>query len=58
MRRAVARAFDEIERVVVLLSDMGVGDMRITGDEPLMRGVPARAGGFAAIASVHGLSAT
>src|SRR3954462_10795757 len=35
-REAVLR-FEEIERVVGLLSEMGIGSLRLTGGEPLVR---------------------
>jgi cyclic pyranopterin phosphate synthase len=37
MDRAGVLTFEEIGRVVALLADMGVGDVRLTGGEPLVR---------------------
>jgi cyclic pyranopterin phosphate synthase len=51
--------FEEIERIVGLLASMGVGDVRLTGGEPLVRrGFPKLAGMLARLEDVHDLSVT
>jgi GTP 3',8-cyclase len=51
--------FEEIVRVVRLLSEMGVHDVRLTGGEPLVRrGFPSLAQMLAAIPTVEDLSVT
>ena len=51
--------FEEIERVVRLLAEMGVGDIRLTGGEPLVRReFPKLVGMLAAIPGVEDLSLT
>ena len=51
--------FEELERVVRLLSEMGVRDVRLTGGEPLVRrDFPQLAGMLAAIPGVDDLSVT
>ena len=51
--------FEEIERVVALLASMGVGDVRLTGGEPLVRkGFPKLAAMLAALEDVDDLSVT
>jgi cyclic pyranopterin phosphate synthase len=57
-RDAVLR-FEEIERVVRVLSEMGVRDVRLTGGEPLVRrDFPTLAAMIARIEGVHDLSLT
>ena len=52
-------SFDEIERLVALLVAMGVGDVRLTGGEPLVRrDFPALAARLAAIDGIQDLSVT
>jgi GTP 3',8-cyclase len=52
-------SFEEIERVVGLLSSMGVADIRLTGGEPLVRReFPRLAGMLAALPHVEELSVT
>jgi cyclic pyranopterin phosphate synthase len=51
--------FEEIERIVSLLAAMGVGDVRLTGGEPLVRrDFPRLAGMLAAVPGVRDLSVT
>ena len=51
--------FEEVVRVVGLLASMGVGDVRLTGGEPLVRkGFPKLAAMIAAIPGVEDLSVT
>ncbi|MDQ6775411.1 MAG: GTP 3',8-cyclase MoaA [Actinomycetota bacterium] len=51
--------FEEITRVVSLLSSMGVGDVRLTGGEPLVRrGFPKLAAMLHELEDVHDLSLT
>ena len=51
--------FEEIERVVRVLAEMGVGDIRLTGGEPLVRReFPKLVGMLAAIPGVEDLSLT
>src|ERR1700727_3174610 len=51
--------FEEITRVVALLASMGVGDVRLTGGEPLVRkGFPKLAGMLAALGDIEDLSVT
>jgi len=51
--------FEEIERLVALLSQMGVADVRLTGGEPLVRReFPVLAGMLARVEGVHDLSVT
>jgi GTP 3',8-cyclase len=51
--------FEEITRIVGLLASMGVGDVRLTGGEPLVRKrFPELAGMVAALDGVHDLSVT
>ena len=57
-RDAVLR-FEEIERLVALLSQMGVADVRLTGGEPLVRReFPVLAGMLARVEGVRDLSVT
>ncbi|MEA2285660.1 MAG: 3,8-cyclase [Solirubrobacteraceae bacterium] len=51
--------FEEIARLVALLAEMGVGDVRLTGGEPLVRrDFPRLAGMLAAVPGVEDLSVT
>jgi cyclic pyranopterin phosphate synthase len=51
--------FEEIARLVALLASMGVGDVRLTGGEPLMRrDFPQLVELLAAVGGVHDLSVT
>src|ERR1700739_1311868 len=51
--------FEEITRLVALFAQMGVGDVRLTGGEPLVRrDFPVLAGMLAQIQDVHELSVT
>jgi len=51
--------FEEIERLVALLSQMGVADVRLTGGEPLVRReFPVLAGMLARVERVRDLSVT
>jgi GTP 3',8-cyclase len=51
--------FEEIVRIVRLLSEMGVHDVRLTGGEPLVRrGFPSLVGMLSSIPGVHDLSVT
>lgn len=51
--------FEEIARLVALLAAMGVGDVRLTGGEPLVRrDFPRLVGMLARIEGVHDLSIT
>jgi len=51
--------FEEIERLVALLSQMGVADVRLTGGEPLVRReFPVLAGMLARVEGVRDLSVT
>jgi cyclic pyranopterin phosphate synthase len=59
MERAEVLTFEEIERLVRLLSAMGVRDVRLTGGEPLVRrDFPRLAGMLARIDGVEDLSVT
>jgi cyclic pyranopterin phosphate synthase len=52
-------SFEEISRLVSLMSSMGVHDVRLTGGEPLVRkGFPRLAEMLAGIEGVHDLSVT
>jgi cyclic pyranopterin phosphate synthase len=51
--------FDEIARIVALLAEMGVCDVRLTGGEPLVRrDFPVLAGMLATVQGVYDLSVT
>ncbi len=52
--RAELLSFEEIERLVGLLASMGVGDVRLTGGEPLVRRDVARLVGM--VAALPGVS--
>jgi cyclic pyranopterin phosphate synthase len=59
LERAAVLSFEEITRLVSLLTTMGVHDVRLTGGEPLVRrGFPRLAGMLAALPGVHDLSVT
>jgi cyclic pyranopterin phosphate synthase len=59
MPRSEILSFEEIERVVRLLVDLGVRDVRLTGGEPLVRReFPALVGRLAAIEGIDDLSLT
>jgi GTP 3',8-cyclase len=59
LERAEVLSFEEIARVVALLAAMGVGDVRLTGGEPLVRReLPRLAGMLARIDDVRDLSLT
>ncbi len=59
LERDEVLAFEEIERLVRLLSELGVHDVRLTGGEPLLRrDFPRMAGLLAALPGVHDLSVT
>jgi GTP 3',8-cyclase len=59
MPRSEILSFEEIERVVRLLVDLGVTDVRLTGGEPLVRReFPALVGRLAAIEGIDDLSLT
>jgi cyclic pyranopterin phosphate synthase len=52
-------SFEEIERIVGLLASMGVGDVRLTGGEPLVRrGFPKLAAMLAKLDDIDDLSVT
>src|SRR6478672_6516216 len=57
--RAEILTFEEITRLVSLMSRMGVHDVRLTGGEPLVRReFPRLAEMLAGVADVHELSVT
>jgi cyclic pyranopterin phosphate synthase len=59
LERAEMLSFEEIARLVALLASMGVGDVRLTGGEPLVRReFPRLAAMLAAIPEVEDLSVT
>ena len=59
LEREEILSFEEITRVVGLLASMGVGDVRLTGGEPLVRrDFPKLAAMIAEIGDVHDLSVT
>ncbi|MGZ4170005.1 MAG: GTP 3',8-cyclase MoaA [Solirubrobacteraceae bacterium] len=59
LERAEILTFEEIARIVQLFAGMGVGDVRLTGGEPLVRrDFPTLAGMIAAIDGVRDLSVT
>jgi cyclic pyranopterin phosphate synthase len=59
LERNEVLTFEEIVRVVRLLAAMGVGDVRLTGGEPLVRReLPRLAAMLAAVPDVHDLSLT
>jgi len=59
LERDQVLSFEEIERLVGVLASMGVGDVRLTGGEPLVRReFPRLAAMLAAVDGVHDLSVT
>jgi cyclic pyranopterin phosphate synthase len=59
LERAEILSFEEIVRLVSLFAAMGVGDVRLTGGEPLVRrDFPRLAGMLAATPGLHDLSVT
>jgi cyclic pyranopterin phosphate synthase len=59
LERAEILTFEEITRLVRVFAGMGVGDVRLTGGEPLVRrDFPVLAGMIAAIEGVNDLSVT
>ena len=59
LERSAVLTFEEIERVVTLLAEMGVHDVRLTGGEPLVRrDFPRLAAMLARIPGVDDLSVT
>src|ERR1700753_3252286 len=59
LERAEILTFEEITRLVGVFADMGVGDVRLTGGEPLVRrDFPKLAEMIAATDGVHDLSVT
>src|SRR5919205_4011280 len=59
LERSEVLSFEEIRRLVALLASMGVGDVRLTGGEPLVRReFPRLAGMLAAVPGVRELSVT
>ena len=59
LERAEILTFEEITRIVALFAGMGVGDVRLTGGEPLVRReFPVLAGMIAAVDGVNDLSVT
>src|SRR5438270_10679911 len=59
LERAEILTFEEITRVVALFARMGVGDVRLTGGEPLVRrDFPRLAAMIAGLDGVHDLSVT
>ncbi len=59
LERAEILSFEEIERLVSLLGEMGVRDVRLTGGEPLVRrDFPALAGRLCALPHLDEVSVT
>ena len=59
LERDAVLSFEELERVVGVLASMGVGDVRLTGGEPLVRReLPRLAAMLARVPGVHDLSLT
>ena len=59
LERDEVLTFEEIERLVALLASMGVGDVRLTGGEPLVRrDFPRLAGMLSAVDGVGELAVT
>ncbi len=59
LERDEVLSFEEIERLVSLLAELGVGDVRLTGGEPLVRReFPRLAGMLAAVDGVDELAVT
>jgi GTP 3',8-cyclase len=59
LERSEVLSFEEIERVVRVLAEMGVGDLRLTGGEPLVRrDFPRLVAMLAAVPGIEDLSLT
>jgi cyclic pyranopterin phosphate synthase len=59
LERAAVLSFEEIERVVALLAEMGVDELRLTGGEPLVRrDFPALAARLRAVDGLREVSVT
>jgi cyclic pyranopterin phosphate synthase len=59
LERAELLSFEEIERLVRVLVEMGIRDVRLTGGEPLVRReLPRLAGMLAAIPGLHEIALT
>jgi cyclic pyranopterin phosphate synthase len=59
LEREAVLTFEEITRLVTLLADMGVSDLRLTGGEPLVRrDFPRLAGMLAQVPGVEDLAVT
>jgi len=59
LERDEVLSFEELERIVRLLSEMGVGSVRLTGGEPLVRrDLPRLVGMLAKLDRVHDLALT
>ena len=59
LERSAVLSFEEIARLVALFAEMGVGDVRLTGGEPLVRrDFPALVGMLAPIPGLDDLSLT
>jgi GTP 3',8-cyclase len=59
LERSGVLSFEEIERVVALLAEMGVDELRLTGGEPLVRrGFPDLAARLAAVDGLREVSVT
>src|SRR5512144_931218 len=59
LEREAVLHFEEIERLVALLVSLGVGDVRLTGGEPLVRrDFPTLAGLLARVDGLRELSVT
>ena len=59
LERSAVLSFEELERIVALLAAMGVGDVRLTGGEPLVRrDFPRLAGMLRAVEGVREISVT
>ena len=59
LEREAVLTFEEIQRIVTVLASMGVGDVRLTGGEPLVRReFPRLAAMLAGIDGVEDLSVT
>src|SRR5215469_13422004 len=57
LERSDILSFEEITRLIALLSQMGVHDVRLTGGEPLVRrGFPQLVAMLAVLPEVHDLS--
>src|SRR6476659_2578369 len=59
LERAAVLSFEEIERIVALLAEMGVDELRLTGGEPLVRrDFPALATRLRAVDGLREVSVT